>query len=105
MSKKQITVRINGETKLIEQSQTIEFLLKQLNLSKNKISDKGLLHLEKLKKLETLNLFNTEVSNELLTVIPKLALLKRLYISESYATNEIVYQLQKENKKLKIIFD
>jgi len=82
----------------------LEKLIK-LNLSKNKISDKGLLHLEKLKKLETLNLFNTEVSNELLTVIPKLTLLKRLYISESYATNEIVCQLQKENKKLKIIFD
>ena len=38
MSKKQITIRINGETKLIEQSQTIEFLLKQLNLSKNNIA-------------------------------------------------------------------
>ena len=38
MSKKQITVRINGETKLIERSQTIEFLLKQLNLSKNNIA-------------------------------------------------------------------
>ena len=38
MSKKQITVRINGEIKLIERSQTIGFLLKQLNLSKNNIA-------------------------------------------------------------------
>ena len=38
MSKKQITVRINGETKLIERSQTIEFLLKKLNLNKNNIA-------------------------------------------------------------------
>ncbi|MDB9971899.1 sulfur carrier protein ThiS [Alphaproteobacteria bacterium] len=38
MSKKQITVRINGETKLIEKSQTIEFLLKKLNLNKNNIA-------------------------------------------------------------------
>lgn len=38
MSKKQITVRLNGETKLIERSQTIEFLLKKLNLNKNNIA-------------------------------------------------------------------
>lgn len=88
----------------LEKIGELEYLIK-LNLSKNKISDNGLIHLEKLKNLESLNLFNTEVSNGLLVIIPKLTHLKRLYISESHATNEIVSQLQRENEKLKIIFD
>jgi len=38
MSKKQITVHINGEMELIESSQTIVSLLKNLNLNKNNIA-------------------------------------------------------------------
>ena len=38
MSKKQITIHINGEMKLIESSQTIVALLKNLNLNKNNIA-------------------------------------------------------------------
>ena len=82
----------------------LENLIK-LNLSKNKISDNGLIHLEKLKNLEFLNLYDTEVSEKLLVVVPKLIHLKSLYLSKSNATDKIVAQLQKENKKLKIIFD
>lgn len=88
----------------LEQIGQLENLIK-LNLSRNKISDIGLIHLEKLKNLESLNLFDTEVSNELLNIIPKFTHLKTLYLSQSNASNDIVSKLQKENKKLKIIFD
>ncbi len=94
----------NVTDKDLEKIGQMENLIK-LNLSGNKISDNGLIHLEKLKNLESLNLFDTEVSNKLLIIIPKFTHLKRLYLSKSNATREIVAQLQKENKKLKIIFD
>ena len=38
MSKKQITIYVNGEKKIIEDSQTIESFLKSLNLNKNNIA-------------------------------------------------------------------
>jgi len=88
----------------LEKIGQLENLIK-LNLSRNKISNNGLMHLEKLKNLESLNLYDTEVSDKLLNLIPKLTHLERLYLSKSKATNEVVVQLQKANKKLKIIFD
>ena len=38
MSKKQITIYVNGEKKIIEDSHTIESFLKSLNLNKNNIA-------------------------------------------------------------------
>ena len=41
MSKKQITIHVNGESKLIERDQTIESFLKILNINKNNIAKIG----------------------------------------------------------------
>jgi len=123
---KPVSAKINDED--CEKLPALKEQLVWLNLSRSKISDKGLEAVGKLKKLtrlsldntavgdagvsfltelknlEYLNLYNTKVSDKAVTDLGKLSNLKKLFLWQSKVSAEGVVELQSKLPNTKIHF-
>jgi len=69
--------------------------LRFLSLEANPVTDEGVVHLEKLSRLETLNLSNTAITDRSLNVLIKLPKLRDLDVSGTNISADGVKTLQK----------
>lgn len=100
-----VWLNVNNTNLTDDQLKTIGQLenLTHLDLSRNAITDTGIVHLFGLNNLESLNLYNTKVSKEITTLVNKLKQLKTIYLWQTLVPEEGISNLKSKFPKLQII--
>jgi len=79
--------------------------LTKLRLDGNPITEKGIIHLEGLKHLESISLYNTNVNKECLKSFIKLPNLKKLYLGKTRIVEQDIIDIAKTRSDLEVVLD